>query len=189
MIWLIIGLALFLGVHSVRMVAPAYRDQFIDQRGEKPWKGIYSVIAVIGLVVLIWGYGQARMDAPILYVPPVWTRHIALLLMWPALIIFIASALPAGKIKAAVKHPMILGVKIWALAHLLANGDLASVLLFGSFLVWAVGNRIACKRRGDPRYDNPVIRNDIIAAISGSLFWIWFIIQGHRLLFGVSPIG
>jgi uncharacterized membrane protein len=189
MIWLIIGLALFLGVHSVRMVAPGYRDQLIAKRGQGVWKGIYSVLAILGFIILVWGYGQARMEAPVLYVPPIWTRHVALLLMWPALIIFLASLLPAGKIKAAVKHPMIVGIKIWAFAHLLANGDLASLLLFGSFLAWSVVNRIACKRRGDPVHDNPVIRSDIIAAISGSLFWIWFVMQGHQLLFGVSPIG
>lgn len=187
MFWLVAGLVLFLGIHSVRMVTPDFRDGVIAERGENTWKGIYSVVSILGFIVLVWGYGQARLVTPVLYVPPTWMSHITLLLMWPALILIIASQLPAGKIKAAVKHPMILGVKIWAFAHLLANGDLASLLLFLSFLGWAVWNRIAVKKRGNPEFETVAIRSDIIAAISGTLFYIWFVIQGHRLLIGVPP--
>lgn len=188
MVWLLLGIVLFLGVHSIRMVAPGFRDRMIAERGEGVWKGIYSVAAVIGLIVLIWGFGQARMVAPILWVPPTWLAHINLLLMIPALIFFFAAPLPPGYMKRAVKHPQILGVKIWAFGHLLANGDLASLILFASFLGWAVWNRIAVKRRGDPVYENPAIQYDIIAAVIGLAVYVWLIVQGHAWLFGVPPV-
>ena len=188
MVWLIVGIVLFLGIHSTRMVAPAFRDRMVAERGENLWKGVYSLVSLIGLVVLIWGFGQARMVAPILWMPPTWLAHINLLLMIPALILLVASQLPPGYMKKAVKHPMILSVKIWAFGHLLANGDLAALVLFVSFLGWAVWNRIAVKRRGDPVYDNPVIRYDIIAAVVGLAIYMWLILQGHAWLFGVPPI-
>ena len=137
MIWLVAGLVVFLGVHSVRMLAPGFRDRMIARLGEGAWKGLYSLISLAGLVLLIWGYGQARPDAAIIYEPPVWTRHIAMLLMLFSFILLVASQIPAGYIKKAVKHPMVLAVKIWAFAHLLANGDLASLILFLAFLAWA----------------------------------------------------
>lgn len=188
MVWLILGIVLFLGLHSVRMVAPDFRDRMVAERGEAVWKGIYSLFSLIGLVVLIWGFGQARLVAPILWMPPTWLAHINLLLMLPALILLIASQLPAGYIKRAVKHPMILGVKVWALGHLLANGDLAALILFVTFLGWAVWNRIAVKRRGDPVYDNPSVQFDIIAAVLGTAIYLWLLLQGHAWLIGVPPI-
>ncbi|MEQ8400622.1 MAG: NnrU family protein [Roseitalea porphyridii] len=188
MVWLILGLVLFLGIHSVRMVAPGFRDRLIAERGESAWKGIYSVVALIGLVLLVWGFGQARQVAPVLWVPPTFMAHINLLLMLPALILLVASQLPAGYMKRAVKHPMILAVKIWAFGHLLANGDLASLLLFGAFLAWGVWNRIAVKRRGDPVFDMPKPIYDGIAAVVGTLIYLWLILQGHLWLFGVPPI-
>ena len=185
MIWLLAGLVLFLGVHSVRMVAPAFRDRMIAQRGEGAWKGIYSVLALIGFVLLVWGYGQARLVAPLLYEPPVWMKHIATPLMLFSMIFLVASQLPAGRIKKAVKHPMLLAVKIWALAHLLANGDLASLVLFLTFLGWAVWNRIAVKRRGDPVFETVSVRNDVIAVVAGTALTVWFIVQLHAWLIGV----
>ncbi|MEN0000289.1 MAG: NnrU family protein [Pseudomonadota bacterium] len=187
--WLIAGLVLFLGIHSVRMAAPSLRDNLIETRGEGAWKGSYSFIALAGLVLLVWGYGQARVsDASIFfYGAPVWAVHLVALLMWIALMLLIASQLPPGRIKAAVKHPMILSVKVWAVAHLLVNGDLASYLLFGSFLVWAIINRIAVKRRGDPDFQTVAIRNDIIAIIGGSALFVLLFVWAHLYLFGASP--
>jgi len=191
MIWLILGLVVFLGVHSSRIVAPGFRDAQIAAGGLGRWKGIYALVSLAGIALLVWGYGQARQDPVVFWVPPTWTAHVAALLMLPAMILLVASQLPAGRIKAAVKHPMLLAVKIWALAHLLVNGDLASVLLFGGFLAWAVVDRISEKKRllaGITR--NPTVvapASDIIALIVGVGLYLAFVIFLHRWLFGVAP--
>lgn len=188
MVWLIAGLIVFLGVHSVRAVAPAWRDAQVARFGEGPWKGIYSLVAIAGFVLLVWGYGQARPDAPILYEPPLWVRHIVILLMWIALILLVATYAPTGHIKKRVKHPMITAVKIWALAHLLANGDLATILLAVAFLGWAVFVRIAEKRRGNPVFGAVSVTGDIVAVVVGTALTLWFVFQLHQWLFGVSPL-
>jgi len=192
MIWLILGLVLFLGIHSVRIVAPEFRQAQIDQRGLNAWKGIYTVISIVGFVILVWGYGIARQDPVVFFVAPAWMSHVVALLMLPVMILLVASQVPAGRIKAAVKHPMLLGVKIWALAHLLVNGDLASVLLFGGFLAWAVVDRISEKKRllaGLTR--NPEagpLKWDIIAVVGGLVLYVLFVVVLHKLLIGVPPI-
>ena len=188
MIWLLLGMVLFLGMHSARMVAPDARLRFIDLRGMGAWKGLYGVVSLAGLILIIWGYGQARMVTPVLYVPPLWMAHVNLALMWPAFILLIASQFPAGRIKAAVKHPQVLGIKVWAFGHLLANGDVASLILFGGFLGWAVVNRIIWKRRGDPVYTDPSVKWDIIAAIVATVLYVWFVVQGHAWLIGVPVV-
>jgi uncharacterized membrane protein len=192
MIWLIVGLVLFLGIHSVRIVAPEFRQTQIDARGLAAWKGIYSVVAIAGSVILVWGYGLARQDPIVFWLAPAWMSHVVAVLMIMSMILLVASQVPAGRIKAAVKHPMLLGVKIWALAHLLVNGDLASLLLFGGFLVWAIIDRISEKKRlqaGLTR--NPVagpLKWDIISIVGGLVFYLLFLIWLHRLLIGVPPI-
>lgn len=192
MIWLIVGLVLFLGVHSVRIVAPAFRQAQIDQRGLNAWKGIYSIVAIIGFVILVWGYGIARQDPVVFWIAPTWMSHVVALLMLPAMILLVASQVPAGRIKAAVKHPMLLAVKIWALAHLLVNGDLASVLLFGGFLVWAIVDRISEKKRLRAGItSNPVagpLKWDVIDVVGGLVLYVLFITVLHKLLIGVPPI-
>ena len=137
---------LFLGVHSVRIVANDWRTQVIAQRGEGAWKGLYSVLSIVGLVLVVWGYGLARQQPVVLWVPPVATRHIAALLTLVAFILLTAPYVPRNGIKARLHHPMVLGVKVWAFAHLLANGNLADVVLFGSFLLWAALSFRACAR-------------------------------------------
>ncbi|MEO1748485.1 MAG: NnrU family protein, partial [Pseudomonadota bacterium] len=181
MIWLILGLALFLGMHTAKMYFADQRQAFIDQRGEGAWKGTYSLVSLIGLVLLVWGYGLARIsDLNIFfYETPAWAAHLAIPLMWVALVLLVASQIPAGRIKQAVKHPMILGVKVWALAHLFANGDLASYVLFGSFLVWAILNRISVKQRGDPVFERVSIRNDIMAGVVGSALFVVVYVWAH----------
>jgi uncharacterized membrane protein len=192
MIWLIVGLVLFLGIHSVRIVAPEFRQSQIDKRGLNAWKGIYTLISILGFVILVWGYGIARQDPVVFWVAPAWMSHVVALLMLPVMILLVASQVPAGRIKAAVKHPMLLGVKIWALAHLLVNVDLASVLLFGGFLAWAVVDRISEKKRllaGITR--NPVagpLKWDIIAVVGGLVVYVLFVTVLHKLLIGVPPI-
>ena len=187
----IIGLALFLGIHSVSIVAPSWRDAQVAQHGLILWKGIYSVVSIVGLALLIYGYGLARQDPLVLYTPPAAIRHVVLLLMLPVFPLLLATYLP-GRIKTAVKHPTLLAVKIWAAGHLLANGTLPDVVLFGSFLAWAVVDRIAVKRRvvsravpGAP--SSPI--NDVIALAGGLALYVVFLLWAHRWLIGVSPLG
>ncbi|HEY0857247.1 MAG TPA: NnrU family protein [Albitalea sp.] len=188
MTWLVLGLVLFLGIHSVAIVAPGWRDVQVMQRGEKAWKGIYSVVAIAGFVMLIVGYGLARQSPVLLYNPPIWTRHLALLLMVPVFPLLFAAYLP-GRIKSATKHPMLAAVKIWAFAHLLANGTLADVLLFGGFLAWAVVDRISLKRRPPRAIPGAPPRplNDVIAVVGGLAVYAAFVMGLHRWLIGVPP--
>ncbi|MVA98734.1 NnrU family protein [Nitratireductor sp. CAU 1489] len=188
MLVLILGLALFLGVHSVRVFVPAWRDKKREAIGHGTWRGAYSLVSLIGFVLIVWGYGQAWAAAPVLYEPPVWLKHLAALLMLFALVAIMVFALPAGRLKPALKHPMLLAVKLWAVAHLLANGDLASILLFGSFLVWAVLDRISVKRRGEaPPAPGPML-NDAIAVGAAVVLYVLFVWKLHLWLFGALPI-
>ncbi len=191
MIVLILGLLIFLGVHSVRIAAPAWRDAMIARLGEGAWKGLYSIAAGVGLVLIVWGYGLARQDPVVLWFPPVWLKHLAVLLNLIAFIVFAAYLVPGGRFKAWLGHPMVLAVKTWAFAHLLANGTLADVLLFGGFLVWAVADYRSSRQRdraaGPVRVAGPP-RNDAIAVAAGVAIWgafVWFL---HEWLIGVSPL-
>lgn len=192
MLILIIGLILFLGIHSVRIFAPGVRDSFIEQRGDNAWKGMYTLISLVGFALIIWGFWMTRYTAPILYTPPLWMTHITLLLMLFSIILLAVYGMPEGRIKAAVKHPMLVAIKLWALGHLLANGDLASVLLFGSFLVWAIADRISVKRReaadGAPEIKVGPVRNDIAAIVAGTVVYLLFVWKLHAWLFGVPPV-
>ena len=187
---LIAGLVIFLGVHSVSIFAPAWRDAQLARLGAGAWKGGYAIASAIGLVVLVVGYGLARQAPVVLWVPPTWTRHVALLVMVPVFPLLLATYLP-GRIKAAVKHPMLAAVKLWALAHLLANGALHDVLLFAAFLAWAVADRISVKRRAVARSvpgAPPSPANDAIAVIGGLIVYVVFLLWAHRWLIGVSPL-
>ncbi len=194
MTWLIVGLVLFLGVHSVSIVAPAARDRWAAALGENGWKGLYSVLSLAGLVLIVVGYGAAREAPVILYTPPAGLRHLAALLMLPVFILLLAAYLP-GRIQRAARHPMLAAVKFWALAHLLANGSLADVLLFGGFLAWAVADRISAKRRAAAglRVGPPLKLSgsdrDLWAVIGGLLVYGVFAGWAHGALFGVRPFG
>lgn len=189
MIWLILGLVLFLGVHSVSIVAPTWRDAQAMRMGEMPWKGIYTLISIVGFVALIIGFGIARLSPIVLYNPPTWARHVTALLMVPVFPLLLAAYLP-GRIKATLKHPMLVSVKLWAFAHLLSNGTLADVLLFGGFLIWAVADRISVKRRRPRLVPSAPARpiNDIIAIVGGLALYAVFVMGLHLRLIGVSPI-
>ena len=184
---LVLGLILFLGIHSVRIVAPGWRDARLAAMGNG-WRGLYSIVSTVGLVLVVWGYSLA-WPGPVLYTPPLWTRHVAALLMLVSLIALAVSQLPGGKLKKMLKHPMLLSVKVWAFAHLLANGELASILLFGGFLAWAVVNRISLKRRGDmgPAVAGPVVW-DAPAVALGTAFYQVFVFGLHLWLFGADPL-
>ncbi|MFM9917387.1 MAG: NnrU family protein [Rhizobacter sp.] len=185
---LILGLLIFLGVHATSIFAPAWRNAQVASRGEMPWKGAYALLSLVGFALILHGYGQARAAPVVLYHPPAALRHVAWLLMLPVFPLLLAAYLP-GRISTATKHPMLVAIKLWALAHLLANGTLASTVLFGSFLAWAVADRISLKRRvprsapGAP----PSRYNDAIAVIVGLCLYAAFLGAVHLWLIGVSP--
>lgn len=185
---LVAGLLIFLGVHAVSIFAPAWRDAQVAARGELVWKGAYALLSLIGLMLIAHGYGVARGAPVLLYQPPAFLRHVAWLLMLPVFPLLLAAYLP-GRISAITKHPMLVAVKLWALAHLLVNGTLASTLLFGAFLAWAVADRISLKRRtprpipGAP----PGRYNDAIAIVLGLALYAAFFGALHLWLIGVSP--
>lgn len=189
---LVVGIVLFLGLHLVRVVAPGFRQSMIASVGESGWKIGYSVGSILTLVLLIYGFGQARQVTGMLYNPPVWMAHITITLMLIAVICLVASLLPAGHIAVKTKHPMVLSVKIWALSHLLANGETSSVLLFGAFLAWGVILRISLKRRqraGDITL-RPFVsaKYDLYAVVIGVVAWALITFKLHELLIGVSPL-
>lgn len=189
---LIVGIILFLGIHLIRVVVPGFRQSMIASLGERGWKIGYSIASLITLILLIRGFGQARQVTGVLYTPPVWMAHITLLLMLSAMICLVASLLPAGHIAVKTKHPMVLSVKIWAFAHLLANGETSSVLLFAAFLAWGVIMRISLKRR--ERAGELTLRPfvsakyDLYAVIIGVVAWGLIIWRLHEWLIGVPPL-
>jgi uncharacterized membrane protein len=186
---LIAGLVIFLGVHSLMIVAPQVRAQARARLGEGPWKVVYSLVALLGFVLIVYGFGVARQSPTVLYTPPHWMRHVTFLVMLPVFPLLLAAYLP-GRIKTTMKHPMLAAVKFWALAHLLANGTLADVLLFGGFLAWAVVDRISLKRRTQVIATAPPGKfNDAIAIVAGLILYAFFIGWAHVRLFGVSPLG
>lgn len=188
---LVAGLILFLGVHSVSIIAPAWREAQIARHGERVWKGVYALVSLAGLLLLIHGYGVARQTPWLLYSPPMPLRHVALLLMVPVFPLLFAAYLP-GRLQRMAKHPMLLAVKFFATAHLLANGSLADVLLFGAFLAWAVADRISVKRRAVPRQvpgAPPSPLNDVVAVVGGLMVYAAFVLWVHVWMIGVSPLG
>ena len=187
MLLFIAGLILFFAVHSISIVNVSWRDAMAERLGTRTWRTLYSLASLGGLVLLIMGYGIARSDAVILYYPPAWLLHVNFLLMLFVFPLFMASILP-GRIKAAVKHPAFASVKVWAFAHLLTNGALADVLLFGCFLAWAVIGRISMRHRKNrpvPGFpESPV--NDLLAVVFGLLLYLAFIMALHDWLIGVK---
>lgn len=185
---LIIGLLIFLGVHVVPTSPPA-RKGLAEKLGEGPYKVAFSIASLAGFALIVWGMSMARGSAadPQLWTPPVWTKHIVFLLMWPAFVLLVAAYVPSH-IRDKAKHPMLAAVKIWALAHLIGNGDLAGVLLFGAFLAWAVYDRISVKRRGalgplGARHGGVV--NDVVVVVAGTALYLGMLFWGHAHLIGV----
>jgi uncharacterized membrane protein len=186
---LIAGLIVFLGVHSVSIVGSSWRARVIERFGEMPWKGAYSLLSILGFILIIQGYDAARQTPVILYMPPNWLHNVALLLLAAVFPLLIAAYFP-GRIKTATKHPMLAGITIWAFAHLLANGTVADVLLFGSFLIWAIADRVSMKHR-EPRPipgAPPSKANDAIAIIGGLSLYLGFVLWLHEWLFGFAPV-
>jgi uncharacterized membrane protein len=188
----LLGLALFLGVHSARIVAEGPRQAFIARHGEMTWKGIYSVASIVGFALLVWGYGQARAQPVALWTTPLWMRHVAALLMLVSFVLLVAAYVPGNSIKGRLHHPMVLGVKTWALAHLLANRTLADVILFGAFLAWGVASFVAARRRDRANgtvYAPGTAARSIVAVVVGAVAWAVFAFWAHGALIGVRPFG
>lgn len=183
------GLLLFLGIHSISVVNDPWRNLMVKKIGELAWKGFYSLVSIFGFILIIWGYGITRYDSALLYSPPLWLQYFSLLLFLPVFPLLVAAYLP-GRIKTATQHPMLIATMLWALAHLFSNGSLVNVILFGSFLIWAVMDRISIEQR-QPRpipgapYSN---FNDIIASVVGLALYFGFIFWLHELLIGVTVL-
>jgi len=209
---LIWGLILFLGAHSVRIVADDWRTQKMQALGEKAFKGVYALISLLGFYLLVVGYGEARLQTVVLWNPPTATRHIALLLMLFASILMVAAYIPRNHLKIRMGHPMVLSVKVWALSHLLANGNLADVLLFGAFLIWAVLNFKSARARDRAQVQGPDSNADVsdggslaslpedppikpslaatfITLAGGIALWAVITFVLHAKVVGVAPMG
>ena len=184
MTWLILGLVLFLGAHSTRIFADGWRTQTMEAWGEKPFKGVIALVSLVGLYGLIVGYAQVRMEPVVIWQPPIATRHISLLLMLFASILLVAAYIPANHFKVRLGHPMVLSVKVWALAHLLANGNLADLVLFGTFLAWSVLNFKSARARDRAKAESQALVLDesvqptlpktsatLIAVVVGAGLW------------------
>ena len=192
MMYLFAGLLIFLGTHSVRVFANDWRLQKQRQWGATGWRAAYALVSLCGLLLVIWGFGLARQAPVPIWFPPMGMRHLAVLLTLPAFVLLAAAYVPGNRIKARVHHPMTLGVKFWALAHLLANGQLAQVLLFGSFLAWAVLDFIASRRRdraAGTHYVMGSLPATALTVAAGGLAWMAFALHLHGWLIGIRPFG
>jgi uncharacterized membrane protein len=185
---LIVGIIVFLGVHLLPTF-PQFRDSLIARFGENGYRIVFSVLSIAGFVLLVWGFARAPYFQ--VWSPPAWTRWVAIVLMLPAFIFLVAAYVP-GRIKAKLKHPFLAAIKTWALAHLIANGDLASIILFGSFLAYAVYDRIALKGRRPTALVEAAAsgsaRNDVLAVVLGLVFYVVFLIWLHPLLIGRAVV-
>ena len=193
MLTLVAGLVLFFGAHSVRVFADGWRTAMVARVGEKPWKGAYALVSLAGFALIVVGYGVARSTPVILWnTPPVAMRHVAALLTLVAFVLLTAAYVPGNQLKSKLHHPMLLGVKVWALAHLVANNTLADLVLFGGFLLWAVLDFRAARRRDRAQrtvYPAGKVSRTAITVVVGVLLWALFAMWLHRALIGVPPMG
>jgi len=194
MTWLVLGLVIFLGVHSVRIFAEGWRTTMVARLGANGWKGVYSLASIVGLALIVVGFGAARAQPVLLWVPPVWTRHLAALFNLAALVLLVAAYVPRNHLKVRLRHPMILGVKVWAFAHLVSNQMLAEVVLFGAFLLWAVLDFRAARARdragaGAAAAAAPSAAATAVVVLVGVAVWALVAFWAHGALFGVKPFG
>jgi len=191
MSYLILGLLVFLGVHSVRIVADGWRTRMRAQLGEGTWKGLYSLLSLAGLALVVWGFGVAREQPVVLWTPPAGMRHLAGLLTLLAFVLFAAAYVPGNGIKARLHHPMAAGVKVWALAHLLSNGMLVHQILFGAFLLWAVACFAAARRRDRAAgavYPTGQVSATVLTIVLGTAAWGVVAFWLHGMLIGIRPL-
>ena len=192
MAYLLAGLLIFLGLHSIRIVAETTRTRLRTVLGENTYKGVYTVLSLLGFGLIVWGFGLARETPAVLWTPPTGMRHLAALLTLPAFVFLAAAYVPGNAIKARVHHPMVVSVKTWALAHLLATGTVAHALLFGSFLLWAVLCFVASRRRDRVQgavYAPGTLPGTVATVVLGILGWALFAFYLHGVLIGIRPMG
>ena len=189
---LCLGLLLFLGPHAAKLTAASWRQRQIERLGERRWKSFVSVLSLLGLMLIGFGYGQARGEFEDLWALPLWTRHVAALLTLPAFVLIAAAYMPGSRLRSRLGHPMLLGTALWSLAHLLANARVIDLLLFGSFLLWSASAFcVACRRdrlQGIDRAESLAGR-DALTALSGLIAWVIFALWLHPMLIGVRPFG
>ena len=192
MTMLVLGLIIFLGLHSTRIFAESGREKAIARLGEGPWKGIYSLLSAIGFVLIVWGFAEARFTAPALYAPPPGARHLTITLMLVAMVLLAAYFFKRSHITAALHHPMVWSVAVFGAAHLVANGSAADVVLFGAFLIWAAADLVSAyarDRRDALVYPEPKWSATAGAVALGIAFWAVIAFWLHYWLFGVAPLG
>ncbi|MBL8484496.1 MAG: NnrU family protein [Rhodocyclaceae bacterium] len=190
MLELYLGLALFLGVHSVSILAAGWRNARVLQFGEKTWKAGYALVSLAGFALIVHGFGAARAEPVLLWQPPLWTRHLAALATLPAFVLLAASHVKGSAMRARIGHPMVAGTFIWAVAHLAANGMLHDVVLFGAFALWAALDFMSLRARDRARGTAPApgsMARDAIAIGAGVAFWALFAWLLHGWLIGVRP--
>jgi uncharacterized membrane protein len=191
MLIFVVGLVVFLGIHSISIVAPRWRDAQVRRLGDGPWKGLYSLVSIASFIAMIYGYGIVRQMPVVIYAPPIALKHLSFLLMIPVFPLLIAAYLP-GRIKRASRHPMLLAVIFWSVSHLIVNGTLNDVLLFGGFLAWALADWVSASTRTNPRMvpgAPPTAINDTIVVVAGLALYALMLFWGHARLIGVSPLG
>jgi uncharacterized membrane protein len=188
---LILGLLIFLGIHSLRIFANDWRSRLVARLGAKRWKGLFALVSLIGFVLICWGFGLARQQPVLLYMPPPWLRHLNALFTLIAFVLFFAARVPRNHFKAKLGHPQVLAVKVWAFGHLLATGMLHDVVLFGAFLLWAIV-LFAVSRRRDrltgTTYPEGTVRGDALTVLIGVVAWVVFACWLHLWLIGVNPM-
>lgn len=189
MIWLVLGLVVFLGVHSLRLIAPGWREARIAAMGKGAWMGVFTLVSIVGFVLLVWGYRQAGLERVLVWMPPLGLRHASSLLTLPAFILLVATYVPRNHLKAKLGHPMLLGTKLWALAHLLVNGWLHGIILFASFLVWAIFSFRAARKREPASRVGGTWLGTVLAVVIGTAAWAGFAFYLHRAWIGVAPFG
>jgi uncharacterized membrane protein len=189
MTWLALGLALFLGIHLTQAMTPRWRQAMIARLGEKGWKGLYTVVSLIGFSLILWGYHLARQQPVVLWPAIRGMNHAAAALMLVAMVLLAAAYVPRNHLKAKLQHPMTLAVKTWAFAHLIANNTLADVMLFGSFLVWAIVVFRAARRRPAPPTAPATLAGTLGTVVLGVAFWAFFAFWAHAAWLGIAPLG
>ena len=188
---LILGLVIFLGVHSIRIFATDWRRRQITRLGEGPWKGLYALTSVIGLVLIVVGFGAARMNPVLLYVPPGWLRHLNAVFTLIAFVLVAAAYVPGNHFKQWIGHPMLAGVKAWAFGHLLSIGMLRDVVLFGAFLAWAILDFVTSRRRdraSGTAFPAGTLGGDVVAVAVGVILWALVAFWLHQLVIGMNPL-
>jgi uncharacterized membrane protein len=188
---LLLGLVVFIATHAFVTRREA-RAALIARIGLMPYRGLFSLVAIVGLVLIVWGFGRyLHTGYTQVWTPPSWMRHVTVALVWPAIVLMTAAYI-RGDIYRKLKHPFLAGVKLWALAHLLSNGDLGGIILFGSILAWAVFDRISLKHRADagaPAIATGGRRNDVIAVIVGTIIYLLLGFFFHPLFIGIPVFG